>query len=397
MRTANSRIDVLIPVHNGAPTIAAAIDSIRTQSLEDIRIVVVDDGSTDATPVILADLARADTRITVLSKCNGGLVDALNAGLALCTAEFIARHDADDIAYPQRFASQLAYLDAHPDCVAVSSFAREVDKDGRPSGLAVFPPPEWSDPAWIPCKEPYLLHPFMMVRRAALMTIDGYRHAYHAEDADLCWRLQDIGKLHIIPQFLGDYRVHTLSVTGRSALNGRLSALNSQLAAVSAMRRRGHQPDLQFTKKAIEPMCAAATMAGMFEVVTLGLDQPESRYLKAAFAAKFLELASYKPYEPDLEDCRFIGAVLIPREQELSQANRTSIRRLRAKSSARLLIKGRLRSAIALLSVGILVETGARFAAHFVAVCLPSTVHSAVWSLRFRLRERKLQRGSSVA
>jgi glycosyltransferase involved in cell wall biosynthesis len=397
MLSAKSRIDVLIPVHNGAPTIAAAIDSIRTQTIGDIRIVVVDDGSTDATPGILADLARSDARITVVTKINGGLVDALNAGLALCTAEFVARHDADDIAYPHRFALQLEYLDAHPDCVAVSSFARQIDKDGRPSGLAVFPPTEWADPAWIPCKEPYLLHPFMMVRRSALAVIDGYRHAYHAEDADLCWRLQDVGKLHIIPQFLGDYRVHALSITGRSALNGRLSAINSQLAAVSVRRRRGHEPDLNFTKSAVEQMSAAVTMAGMFQVGRRGLDGPESRYLEAAFAAKFLELASYKPYEPDLEDCRFIGAVLIPLDSELPQANRTWIRRLRAKSSARLLVKGRFRSAMALLSVGILMETVARFAAHFVAMCLPSRVHSAIWSVRCRLRERKLQRGSSIA
>jgi hypothetical protein len=237
----------------------------------------------------------------------------------------------------------------------------------------------------------------MMVRRCALVAIDGYRHVYHAEDADLCWRLQDVGKLHIIPQFLGDYRVHALSITGRSALNGRLSAINSQLAAVSVMRRRGCKPDLRFTKPAIEQMRAAATMARMFQVGTRGLDRTESQYLEAAFAAKFLELASYKPYEPDVEDCRFIGAVLIPLDSDLSQANRTWIRRLRAKSSARLLIKGRFRSAMALLSVGILVETVARFAAHFIAVCLPSRAHSAIWSFRCWLRERKLQRGSSVA
>jgi glycosyltransferase involved in cell wall biosynthesis len=391
------RIDVLIPVHNAAPTIAVAIDSIRTQTVDDIRIVVVDDGSTDATPGILADIARSDGRITVLTKPNSGLVDALNAGLALCNAEFVARHDADDIAYPRRFASQLEYLDAHPECIAVSSFARQIDKLGRPSGLAVFPSPEWSDPRWIPCKEPYLLHPFLLARRSALVAIGGYRHAYHAEDADLCWRLQDLGGLHIIAQFLGDYRVHSQSITGRSALNGRLSAMNSQLAAVSVMRRRSGSADLEFTKAAIEQMSAAATMAGMFQVGMRGLDEPESRYLKAAFAAKFLELASYKPYEPDFDDCRFIGAVLIPLDSTLAPANRTWLRRLRAKSSARLLIKGRVRSAMALLSMGILAETGARVGALFISVCLPSRVHSAIWSWRCRMRDRKLRRESSVA
>src|SRR5690349_10856990 len=109
-----ARIDVLIPVYNGARTVASAVRSMQTQTLRDIRIHVVDDGSTDDTPQILRALADADDRIVVHTQPNGGIVDALNAGLARCTAPFVARHDADDLAYPQRLQRQLDYLLEHP-------------------------------------------------------------------------------------------------------------------------------------------------------------------------------------------------------------------------------------------------------------------------------------------
>jgi len=391
------RIDVLIPVCNAATTIKSAIDSIRAQTLSNIRIIVVDDGSTDETPTILAGLAVVDSRIVVITRPSGGIVDALNAGLAHCTAELVARHDGDDIAYPHRFAEQVAYLDTHADCVAVSSFARQIDEEGRPNGMAIFPPLDTCDPRWIPCREPYLLHPFLMVRRSAFLAVAGYRHVHHAEDADLCWRLQEVGKLHAIPKMLGDYRVHAQSITGRSSLNGRLSALNSQLAAVSALRRRQHEVDLVFTKSAIEQMNSVATLAGIFDIGRRGLSAAECAYLKPAFAAKFLELASYRPYEPNLDDCLFIEAALTPTESELPPGNRIALRRLRATSSARLLIKGQVRAGLALLSVETFVETGVRFCMYFIARCMPASTRSAIWDWRCKARAVQLEKRGSTA
>jgi glycosyltransferase involved in cell wall biosynthesis len=392
------RIDVLIPVCDAAATLQSAIESILAQTVSNIRVIVIDDGSTDATPAILARLAARDPRIVVITRPSSGIVDALNAGLALCSAEFVARHDADDIAYPDRFAAQLAYLDAHANCIALSSFARQIDAHGHPSGaLSTFPPPDCADLSWVPCREPYLLHPFLMARRSALLALGGYRYAHHAEDADLCWRLQEIGTLHVMPTLLGDYRLHSQSITGRSALNGRLSAINSQLAAVSAMRRRNHKTDLQFNKTTIGQMTDAGTLAGIFDIGQRNLSSSESAYLKAAFAAKFLELASYRPYELDLDDCRFVAAALIPAESQLSPLNRTALRCMRAKSAARLLIAGRLRSALALVNLATFIETAARFSGHVIARCLPSSARAALWAWRSRNVAVKLTQRSPVA
>jgi hypothetical protein len=230
-----------------------------------------------------------------------------------------------------------------------------------------------------------------MVRRCALQAVGGYRYVHHAEDADLCWRLQDVGRLHVIPQLLGDYRLHAQSITGRSPLNGRLSAINSQLAAVSALRRRSSASDLQFTKSSADLMYATATSAGIFDVGSRDLNSAESSYLKAAFAAKFLELASYRPYELELEDYHFIRASLLPAEPQLSPGNRTAVRRLRAKLCARLLIKGRARAALALLSLDTLPETAARFGVHAIARLLPARMRAGIGNWRARNRAARLR------
>jgi len=389
--TPSTRIDVLIPVLNGAATVASAIDSIQAQAVGNLRIIVIDDGSSDDTPRILAAMAASDPRIIVLTRPHGGIVDALNAGLAHCTAEFIARHDADDIAYPHRFAEQLAYLEAHPECVAVSSFASVMDKDGRPDGGLATTMPDSSDATWVPCKEPYLLHPFMMVRRRAMLALGGYRYVYHAEDADLCWRLQEIGALHAIPRPLGYYRIHAQSVTGRSTLNGRISAIYSQLAAISAVRRRSNVDDLQFTKASIELMHAAVTPDGMFDIARRDLSSTESAYLKAAFAAKFLQLASYRSYEIELDDCHFIRAALSAVEPHLPEGNRRSIRRSRAILGARLLSHGRLRAALVMLSLDTLLETGVRFGVHVIGRCMPDRMRVAIWDWKSRKIVSRLQ------
>src|SRR5262249_27322353 len=142
-----------------------------------------DDGSTDRTPEVLAALAARDSRITVLTQPNGGIVDALNAGLRLCQAEFIARQDADDISDPSRLEVELDYFRSHPDCVAVSGAVKHIDEQGRFLGtLQAFPPPDCADPRWAPSREPYLMHPFLMVRHAVPNTWGCFRPLIIAHD-----------------------------------------------------------------------------------------------------------------------------------------------------------------------------------------------------------------------
>ncbi len=85
------------------PPLKPLLPASSLQTIRDIRIIIVNDGSTDRTQDILNKIAKADERVQVLTTLNGGIVSALNAGSQICSAEFVARHDADDLAYPQPF------------------------------------------------------------------------------------------------------------------------------------------------------------------------------------------------------------------------------------------------------------------------------------------------------
>ena len=336
-------VDIVVPVFNGATTITEAIESLQRQTFTNFRIIVVDDGSTDQTPEVLAALRARDSRITVVTQPNGGIADALNAGLRLCQAEFVARQDADDISHPSRLAMELDYLRSHPDCVAVSGAVRHIDEQGRFLGTVQrFPQPDRADPRWAPSREPYLMHPFLMVRRADLQAVGGYRYVHYSEDTDLYWRLQERGAMQNLDTPLGKYRVHTRSISSASIINGRIMASSSQLAGLSALRRRTGRADLHFPKEAITEYRNAQTLSKLWELAKRQLDDEEARYLRIAVSGKLLELTAYRPYELEFSDCQFIRGAL-DELSRLPHPNRKDLSRLYARAGARLLISGRFR------------------------------------------------------
>ncbi len=342
-------VDVVIPAYNGAKTIESAVASIQAQTVRDIRIIVVNDGSTDGTREIVRRLADADSRVVLLDRPNGGIVDALNAGLATCTASMVARHDADDLASPDRFEKQLAFLHAHPGCSAVSGAIRHIDDAGRVLGPPLhLPSPDLADPRECPQREPYLIHPFLMVRRAAVEAVGGYRYVFHSEDTDLYWRLQEVGTLANMPDVLGEFRIHGRSITGMSVLNGRVSALNSQLAGISALRRRAGREDLAFPRSALAECLGARSLEGIVRVGSRGLDPAEAALLAPAVCAKLLELSSHRPYELDMEDCGYIRDTLVRALPEMTASSRAVCTRMLSGTAARLLAEGKGAAALRL-------------------------------------------------
>ena len=356
-------IDVVIPVYNGAATVESAIASIQAQTVRDLRIIVVNDGSTDASKAILERMASADGRIVLLNKLNGGIVDALNDGLEACTAELVARHDADDLAVPDRFERQLGWMQTHSDCSAVSGAVIHVNEAGLELGPKEVPDdPAMADALLYPQKEPYLIHPFLMVRRAAVSAAGGYRHVFHAEDTDLYWRLQERGKLANMPGLLGYYRVHGQSVTGISTLNGRISAMSSQLSGLSALRRRAGRADIAFPRGALAEYKAVGSLEGVVALGARGLEQEEAVRLAAATSAKMLELSAYRPYELDSADCAFIRRSLGRAMATMGRKNRAlTIRRITG-TAARLTAAGRVVEALKLCPPGLYPQFASRLA-----------------------------------
>ena len=361
-------IDVVVPVFNGAKTIRAAIESIQTQTLNRIRILIVDDGSTDDTRHLLTEMAAGDGRLQIIHQPKGGIVSALNAGLVHCCAEFVARHDADDVSYPQRFEHQLGYMREHPECLGVSGAARQIDEHGRFLGKVIrLPSPDAADGKWLPAREPYLMHPFLMARTSALRVVGGYRYVVHSEDADLCWRMQEHGHLHNMDAVLGEYRMHSGSISGSSVSNGRTQALGTQLAAISALRRRAGKTDLTFPKEAVERYRAAASLTEIFKLGCHGLTRSEIEHLETALAAKLLELTDYRPYELELADCRFIRRALAKRMHTANAKNRDELTHLTLRAAARLFRKGLLKEASAVVPTSQYPSAAARLAKRFAS------------------------------
>lgn len=238
-----SAVDVLMSVYNGERFIAKTIESIRAQTLEDWRLIVVDDCSTDATPEILSAWSKKDSRIVVLKGAHQGIAAAANVGFAEVTAPLLARIDADDIAASERLETQKKYMETNPDSVAVGSYVRLIDSEGNRLGLRKAPldPIQISDTLKT---RNCMCHPSSMIRTAALRAIGGYRSKFHNSlDYDLWLRLSEIGGIANQPLELLFYRRHPSQVSASG--NTHRQTLYSVGAAIDSFFRRYGRPDRQ--------------------------------------------------------------------------------------------------------------------------------------------------------
>ncbi|HUN38967.1 MAG TPA: glycosyltransferase family 2 protein [Acetobacteraceae bacterium] len=348
---ARPAVDIIVPARNAAATVRTTIESLQHQTFTAWRLIAVDDGSSDATGTILAEMASTDPRIHVVHGPEQGVVAALNLALRMTDAEFVARQDADDVAWPERLERQIYYLRTHPDCVGVGCDVRHIDADGQPVGTrSDYRPPGLANVDFLPAQEPYVPGPFLLARRQALLRIGAFRPMHVAEDSDLCWRLQEIGRLHNLPEVLGDYRLHAGSISSRSIRHGRVMAVCSQLVAMSAKRRRSGRADLPvFTRAFMARQDSQTSLAALRDLASPMLTADEKPWFDLAISAKLVEMAMYRPFEPDAEDCRFIAQALRNGRDLLSVDNETILTRLLLARALRIGFAGRVRDAIRLV------------------------------------------------
>ena len=141
-----ARVDVIMPVRNGAAFIEEAIRSVMAQTERDWRLLVLNHASTDATGDIIEQLRAGDSRIEHLS-CAPGLTlsDVRNQGFDRSDAPFVMLHDADDVSEPDRMAASVEALERQPGLALIGSDYRVVSGDGAPMGRRHLP----TDPARI--------------------------------------------------------------------------------------------------------------------------------------------------------------------------------------------------------------------------------------------------------
>lgn len=205
-------VSVVLPVYNGERYLAASIKSILRQTLEEFELLVVDDGSVDRSAAIAQSFG--DPRIRYLGRPQRGIVAALNDGFALARGEFIARMDADDVAYPVRLRTQVDWLRRHPDVGLLGTACHAVDENNQWIGWWRWPETDL-EIRWFSLLGCPFAHPTMMIRRQCLDTHGlAYRDTYPAvEDYDLWRRVLDRTQGANLSQALLRYRVHGSSTT----------------------------------------------------------------------------------------------------------------------------------------------------------------------------------------
>lgn len=210
------RISVLMSVFNGERYLRPAMDSLLAQTLGDFELIVVDDGSTDSSPLILDQYAASDSRVRVIHQQNQGLTRSLNHALALATGEYVARMDADDICFPERFARQTEFLDNHPDVLCLGTAYEAIDAESKPLGRRqMATEPAQIDRAHLAANTS-LAHPTILVRRQAMDAIGGYDESYKTtQDLDLFLRLAEHGTITNLDEPLLYYRWHDENVSVR--------------------------------------------------------------------------------------------------------------------------------------------------------------------------------------
>jgi glycosyltransferase involved in cell wall biosynthesis len=225
-------VSVVIPVYNRGAAVCATLDSALDQTLppEQVEVIVVDDGSTDATPEVLRAAYASHARVRLLRQDNGGVAAARNSGLRAARGDFIAFLDHDDRWLPAKLEQQLRAFQHNPRAGVVYCLWREVDENGQALPEAQqMTRQRWWHPArgrvyaWL-CqpRNPLVSMSVPLVRTALLRSSGGFDPGtVPADDWDLWLRLARRCEFDFVPEELVLYTRHATQQRRDAARMGR--------------------------------------------------------------------------------------------------------------------------------------------------------------------------------
>ncbi|HEV2246245.1 MAG TPA: glycosyltransferase family 2 protein [Terriglobia bacterium] len=235
-------VSVIIPAYNAQRFLPMTLSSARAQTYPNIEIIVVDDGSTDATPEIAEAAARADKRVRVIHQRNAGVAAARNRGIAEARGEYVAPLDADDIWHPRNIALQVEALSAAGPGAGLSyAWFVSIDQYGRFLGFGR---------SSRLCLSRELVFGLMagnfigngsstVMRRSRVEAAGGYdsslrtRGGEGCEDYALHLALAERWNFAVVPQHLIAYRRHAAAMSRDSGRMARSGAI-----VLAELRRR---------------------------------------------------------------------------------------------------------------------------------------------------------------
>lgn len=243
-------VSVVMGVYNGEPHLRKSVESILSQDGVEFEFIIVNDGSSDSSPILLEDYAAREVRIRVVHHSeNLGLTKALIRGCAEARGEFIARQDCGDISLPGRLKAQSDHLRQHAEVILVVTAIRQIVGEGFQVGqvLPIEDPEELNrnlrdEMVGIPA------HGCSMFRRDAYLHAGGYREEfYYAQDCDLWLRLVALGKTGAIAKIL--YELN-LEVGGISTSRHGCQRSFARLAQQAYRARQSGKSDVNIVSEA---------------------------------------------------------------------------------------------------------------------------------------------------
>ena len=203
----NPLVSVLMLTYNRASYITEAINSVLSQTYKSLELIIIDDGSTDGTSLIVASFN--DSRIKYIQHHeNKGLAIRRSESATLAKGDFIAILDSDDIWIDVRkLDKQISYLNSHPKCALVGSYIKLINKNSKVIGRRTFFLTNQKIRFNILLRNQFA-HSSVLMRTTFIRKINGYREIKLCEDFDLFLRLGLVGEFSNIPEFTTLYRVH---------------------------------------------------------------------------------------------------------------------------------------------------------------------------------------------
>ena len=207
-------LSVILPVYNGALYLHDAIQSVLNQTFDQFELIILNDGSSDNSADIIKQFS--DNRIVFVDQSNLGLAKTLNKGISISKGQYIARMDADDICYKERFEKQIKFLESNQKVKLLGTAVENIDEYGN----------------FVSYDIPYIgsnflksylknfgnpfKHPSIIMEKEAALKAGGYNELIgkYFEDYFLWSEIAKFGEIEILPNVLLKYRITPGSIMG---------------------------------------------------------------------------------------------------------------------------------------------------------------------------------------
>jgi glycosyltransferase involved in cell wall biosynthesis len=259
-------VSVVMPTWNGERFLRPAIESILNQTFRDLELIIIDDGSTDSTPRILADFKDKDKDghlIVLTNQRNLGIAGATNRGLAAARGEYVALQDHDDISLPHRLQTQLDFLQSHPAIALVGSAATLIDENGVAYDEYI-EPEEDIEIKWEMLFRCPISHTSVMTRRRLLLDVGGYSTETMlkvASDYDLLSRIVMRYQVANITEPLVQWRRHRTAsmITDETRLKSGIESVSLRNIRALQNGRSDPEPDSGYLLGSRAFLCTPAS------------------------------------------------------------------------------------------------------------------------------------------